>query len=96
MNKFLVIGFEFCETFYYSLILCKPQSDCKEYRITVMNGDLEKLLCSNNIIREINGSLQMEISQNKQQQLVKIAIANALSKFIGIPLNTKSESLEKE
>ncbi len=86
MNRFLVIGFDFCKSFYYSLILCKAKSDGTEYRITVMNGDIEKQLCNNNIIKEINGCLQIELSGNKLQDHIKTEIAKALGKIIGKPV----------
>jgi hypothetical protein len=86
MNRFLVIGFEFCKSFYYSLILCKAKSDGTEYRITVMHGDIEKQLCNNNTIKEINGCLQIERSGNKLQDQIKIKIAEALGKMIGKPV----------
>ena len=87
MNRFLIISFEFCKLSYSSLILCKANSDGAEYRITVMNGELEKQMCSNNIIREINGCLQVELSGNKIQRQIKTAIAKALGKIIGKPVN---------
>ncbi len=86
MNRFLVIGFEFCKSFYYSLILCKTKSDGTEYRITVMHGDMEKQLCNNNTIKEINGCLQIELSDNKLQNEIKTEIAKALGKIIGKPV----------
>lgn len=87
MNRFLIISFEFCKLSYSSLILCKAKTDGAEYRITVMNGELEKQVCSNNIIREINGCLQVELSSNNIQRQIKTAIAKALGRLIGKPVN---------
>ena len=87
MNRFLIISFEFCKLSYSSLILCKAETGGTEYRITVMNGELEKQMCSNNVIREINGCLQVGLSGNKLQQQIKIAIAKALGRLIGKPVN---------
>lgn len=86
MNRFLVIGFNFCKSFYYSLILCKPRKDGAEYRITVMNGDIEKELCSNNIIREKDGQLQVERTGNPMQDQIRSEIARELGKTIGKPV----------
>ena len=86
MNRFLVIGFEFGSLFYYSLILCKTRKEGAEYRITVMNGELEKQICHNNVIGEKNGSLQLELSGNKLQDQIKTEIAKALGKLIGKPV----------
>ncbi len=87
MNRFLVINFEFCKSIYYSLILCKAKSDGTEYRLTVMDGDIERELCNNNTVKEINGCLQIELSDNKLQNQIKTAIVKALGKIIGKPVN---------
>lgn len=89
MNKFLTVGFEFYEKLYHSLIMIKKKKGYKIYQITVMNGDLEKLLYGNHIIREINGCLQVEISENNKQGMLKLKIAEALSKLLAIPLKSK-------
>ncbi len=86
MNRFLVIRFELYESFYYSLILCKAKSVGPEYRVTVMDGEIEKHLCSNNIIKEVNGCLEVELSSNKLQNKIKAEIARALGKIIGKPV----------
>ena len=86
MNKFLVIPFDFCHATYYSLIMCKSKTDCTEYRITVMNGDLEKLLFGSNVIKEINGSLHLDIPNNEPQGRLKMEIAKSLEKILNIPL----------
>lgn len=96
MNKFLVIPFEFCQASYYSLIMCKTKSECTEYRITVMNGELEKLLCGNNVITEMNGSLHLEISENEQQERLKMEIAQSLVKILKISLKKSFKDKSKE
>ena len=57
-----------------------------------MNGDLEKLLYGNHFITEIKGCLQIEISENNEQERLKSNIAEALSKLLGIPLRKKVHS----
>lgn len=86
MSRFLVIGFEFCEAFHYSLVLCKPKSEGTEYRVTVMNGDIEKQLDSDRTIREVNGSLQVEPSGNQVHNQVIRKIAHSLGRMIGKPV----------
>jgi hypothetical protein len=86
MNRFLVIGFELYKSFYYSLILCKAKTDGIEYRITIMNGDIEKQMSNNNTIKEINGFLQVEPSGNRLQDQIKSEIAKALGKLMGKPV----------
>jgi hypothetical protein len=60
--------------------------DGAEYRITVMHGDIEKQLCTNNVIREKDGHLQIERSGNKFQDQIKTEITRALGKTIGKPV----------
>lgn len=86
MNRFLVIGFELYKSFYYSLILCKAESDGTKYRITVMNGEIEKQLCNNNTIMEIDGCLQVELSSNQLQNKIITEIAKALGNIIDKPV----------
>lgn len=87
MNRFLVVGFDYNESFYYSLILCKTKKDHTEYRITIMNGEIEKQLCNNNIIKEINDCLLIELFGNSVQNQLKTVIARQLGKIIGKTVN---------
>ncbi|MGZ8550555.1 MAG: hypothetical protein ACXWV2_07830 [Chitinophagaceae bacterium] len=89
MAKYLIIGFEYCEKLYKAIAHCKTSRICKEYRITVMNGDLEKLLYGNHTIQEINSTLQVELSDNNVQDVLKVSIASALGKLLGLPVIKK-------
>ena len=86
MSRILVVGFTFCNEFYYSIILCKAKTNSTEYRITVMDGDIEKQLCTNNILEEIDGCLQFELSGNVVQDQIKTEVARALGKIIEKPV----------
>ena len=86
MNRFLVIGFNFRNSKFHALILCKAVSNGFEYRITVMHGEIEKQLCSDNIIREVNGCLQFELSNNELQNEIKAEIAIILGQKLGKPI----------
>jgi hypothetical protein len=55
-----------------------------------MNGDLEKLLFGNNVIKEINGSLDLDDSENEMQERLKTEIAKSLEKILKIPLTSSS------
>ena len=89
MHKFLTVGFSFCEKLYQSIIMVKKKSDHTVYQITVMNGDLEKLLHGNHIIKQTGGLLEHEISKNDQQDLLKTSIGKALSKLLKLPLKKR-------
>ena len=92
MSKIITINFAFLDDIYYFLARYKINSELKEYYITVMDGDLEKLLYGNHVIREQSGYLQIEIHENSEQEKLKIIIAEALSDFLKVPL-TKIENL---
>ena len=92
MSNFLTVGFWFCERLYHSLVMVKKRSDCTIYQITVMNGDLEKLLYGNHRIYEMNGCLNVEACENEDQQILKLNIAEALSKLLRIPLKNVRQS----
>lgn len=86
MTNLLTVGFEFNDTFYYSLIREKEKAAGTDYEITVMNGNLEKLLYGNHVIRKRNGCLQMAIAGNSEQELLKATICEALAKFLHLPI----------
>lgn len=92
MNKFLIVAFVFCEKVYHSLVMIKKKEKYKVYQITVMNGELEKLLHGNHVITEINGCLNIEVSDNNKQEMLKARIAEALSVLINIPLKVIRKS----
>lgn len=89
MMNILTVGFEFRNVFYYSLIRVKEKETGTDYQVTVMNGKLEKLLYGNHIIKERDGSLLVEVTDTTEQEQLKITIAEALSKFLHIPMEKK-------
>lgn len=92
MFNLLTVGFEFNDSFYYSLIRVKPKTSGTDYEITVMNGDLEKLLYGNHVIKQRDNYLEYELLETNEQGLLKLAIANALSKFLKVPLERKERA----
>ncbi len=87
MTEFLIVDFKFRRALYKSLILCKRKNDSAEYRVTVMNGALEKKLCSNNIIEEQHGQLNITYSADTLHNRIKMKIAKALGKIVGKRIN---------
>ena len=96
MSKIITINFAFLDDIYYFLARYKINNELKEYYITVMDGDLEKLLYGNHVIQEQNGYLQIEILENSEQEKLKITIAEALSNFLKMPLTKIENSGVKE
>ena len=89
MFTILTVGFEFKDNFYYALIRVKPKVSGTDYEVTVMNGNLEKLLYGNHVIEQRNDHLQIEAANTTEQELLKAAIADALSQFLKIPSEKK-------
>jgi len=83
MPKILSLGFEFGETHYSFLAHVKEKDNSTEYHITVMNGELEKLLYGNHVILEIKGELQIDTpSENDKQLVLKHQIAVSLNQYL--------------
>ena len=89
MLNLLTVGFEFRDVFYYSLIRVRDKVIGTDYEITVMNGNLEKLLYGNHVIKQRNGQLLVELVETNEQEMLKLAIAEALSNFLHVPLDKK-------
>ena len=71
MNAFFVDG------------MVKEKENATEYHITVMNGDLEKLLYGNHIITEVDGQVQIDSPiENNEQLYLKFQIEEALSRHL--------------
>lgn len=86
MNRFLVLGFEYNNNTEYCLVRYKKKSESNEYAITIMNGELEKLLFGHHIITEKDGFLLVEMSGNEQPYKLKEEITNALGDLLGLPV----------
>ncbi|MET0463104.1 MAG: hypothetical protein ABW007_08115 [Chitinophagaceae bacterium] len=57
------ITFNYRESQYEALIrVVKQKEDRKEYRITIMNGELEVLLYGHHLLKEENGKLDFSIT----------------------------------
>ncbi len=91
MNRFLILGFEYNDAIDYCLIRYRVKAECNEYVITIMNGELEKLLFGNHVIREKEGSLQLETTENGQQNKLKEQIAKALGELLNLPVQKVQE-----
>ena len=86
MNRFLILGFEYLDAIYYCLVRYKAQKEYSEYVVTVMNGELETLLHGNHVIKEKDGCLQLDSSENRMQNRLKEGVTKALGDLLGIPL----------
>ena len=85
MATIMSIAFEFKGKEYYSLIRVKERNEKTEYHITIMNGELERLLYGNHIICPVNGSINLEeLNENTEQCRLKKEIAVALDRHLHV------------
>lgn len=81
--EFLSVAFEFEGEQHNTLIRKKSKIGSTEYHITVMNGDLEKLLYGNHIIKETGGVFQADYTTEDTKMLqLKKAITKALQQYL--------------
>ncbi len=84
MDKIISIEFLYRSKSYHALIRTKPFVGGTVHSVTIMNGDLEKLLYGHHAIIEKEGSFESvaEIA-NKEVAELKQCIINALYKLKG-------------
>ena len=58
MDKTLTLEFTYGPKNYYAIVRTKTNKGEKQYYITIMNGDLERLLYGHHVIAEQDGVLQ--------------------------------------
>lgn len=91
MNRFMMLAFEYRNVMHYCLIRYKAFQKHNEYAITIMNGELEKILFGNHIICEKEGCLFLENAGNDVQKVLKERIAKKLSTLLNMPLKQSSK-----
>ena len=68
---------------YYVLISSRHLNGNLQYRITVMNGELEKLIAGHNTIDVVNGKLVLDdCGGNKEVRELKKQVINALADYL--------------
>ena len=60
----MAVPFSFRNKEYYSLIHCVPAADCVAIKVTIMDGELERLLSGKNIFQFKDGRLLSEQSES--------------------------------
>ncbi|MBS1563402.1 MAG: hypothetical protein JST39_03390 [Bacteroidetes bacterium] len=78
----LPLKFEYRGTGYETLLRIKEKDNVTEYHITVMNGELEKMLYGHHVLVLENGSLQCGVAPDAETALLKNSIAEALSHWL--------------
>jgi len=80
--KMLPIKFEYHGTGYEALVRIKAKETKTEYYITIMNGELEKMLYGHHVFIDENDKLQTGIVPDPETAYLKSKIAEALNNYI--------------
>ena len=78
----LLVKFEFREAGYEALVRIKVKETKTEYYITVMNGELEKMLFGHHILTQENGILLQEAVASDDIRQLRQKIAEALKRCL--------------
>lgn len=83
MDKIISLEFFYRSKMHYALVRAKPHEGGQMLSITVMNGDLERLLYGHHVILEKDGILFSATEPtNKEIAELKQCIMSALSRFM--------------
>ncbi|HTI10537.1 MAG TPA: hypothetical protein VL832_18340 [Puia sp.] len=81
--KKIDIEFDFRGRHYDAIIRIRQKPGGREFFITILDWELERLLYGNQVIKEADGSLQANVLlENKDQTELKLTIAGQLSKHM--------------
>jgi hypothetical protein len=79
------LGFKFREVSYNALIRLRESGIKKEYVITVMNGELEKILYGNHILVEENGEFLSNTEHAGEKAFeLRTVITKALQNYLAL------------
>lgn len=93
MKKF-TISFDFKGRRCRAVISAAQKSGGREFAITGLEADLERLLEGNHLIRETGGTLEADIlSEKKEQTELKLIIASRLSEYLKMACFVGNECL---
>jgi hypothetical protein len=83
MDKITSLEFSYKSKMYYALVRTKPHERGKMHSITIMNGDLERLLYGHHVIIEKEG-LFVSVSETTNKEIIELkqCIINALSRLM--------------
>jgi len=83
MSSLLSLGFEFKDCHHSFLARVKETGNEIEYHVTLMNGELEKLLYGNHIITGSSNHVVADLpADNQEDQHLKFRIAQGLNKYL--------------
>jgi hypothetical protein len=83
MPKIISVPFDFRGRQYYCLVRFKNKNDHTELYVTIMNGDLERLLHGNNKFQYQNGYLVVDIpTDGSIQAELKLQLVYVLDDYL--------------
>ena len=93
MEKFH-LSFDFKGRPHQALISMQQKSGGREFAVTGLDEDLERLLEGNHIIRETDGTLEADVLADKKEQTeLKLIIASRLSEYLNMACFVGNECL---
>jgi hypothetical protein len=88
------LSFDFRGCQYGAAVRVQQCAGMTEYAITVRNGNLERLLYGNQVIKEMNGTLEADVLlENKEQTELKLIIAARLGEYLKEPTFVNNKCL---
>jgi hypothetical protein len=86
MDNIISLEFRYRSRMYYALVRTKEEGETRLHSITIMNGDLERLLYGNHVIMEKDGCFQSALPiMNEQIGELKQSIIKALCRRMQLP-----------
>ena len=76
------LPFEYNGKNYSALVQEKFLENGKEYRLTIMNGELESLLFGNHILVERNGTLSCCTEARQENEQLVLQLINSLNEYL--------------
>lgn len=95
MEKFR-LSFDFKGRPCKATISTRVKPEGREFAITELDEELERILSGNRIIREINGTLEADVQAAKREQTeLKLIIASRLSEYLNVACFVGNECLTR-
>jgi len=83
MDNIISVEFTYRSRMYYALVRTKEDGDKRLHSVTIMNGDLERLLYGHHVIVEKDGCFQSALPiLNRQISELKETIIYALCRHV--------------
>jgi hypothetical protein len=82
LESMITLTFDYQQTSYLAIVREKYFAYGKEYHVTIMNGELEKLLYGDHIIPEKDGSIEIPPECPEEKKELLSEIKKGLTKYL--------------